>query len=496
MAQTPPKALPDELQVIAAACRENSARIESLQLGGTVVLSGRRMEGHWDPIANRAYNSQTGVFSVWKQPGSCRFDGTYDHVVTSAGEVVYHVPYAEHIISGDRLEREGGMTEFNRKYGTPQTTERIVVTPGNTYRYHPEDNFLMVDGDDAAGKIEGEKEMGLALNRVYGSRFTIAERIERWFESAQRGLHGSVDVVGLGQGRYRIRAPASPEAPDGEETVVDLDKGGNTLSYTTRKGGQVAERNEFEYANVGGAWVLIHADMNELGPDGAVDTHVVYQVDPQSLHVNEPIDPQVFTFEGLNVRKGAHVINAKTREEFLYDDVPLHVKAALAEAREQEEDLAQAAARVPESPAPLAAQRASRQLPAGQTLPNPAGRPEQEPHVISAPGVVAIGSIPRANQPPQTMPAETRSAPSVATTPPTPHEATPPAPPQKSVVTSQNTVVTPTAAHQRAQPQSPAPPVPEPSSGWAPPATVVTGVVVGVGCLAALGVAIKRLRAN
>jgi len=100
------------------------------------------------------------------------------------------------------------------------------------------------------------------------------------------------------------------------------------------------ETAQFDYIHVGGAWVLAHADMAYFALDGFPTVQATYVVDPNSVRINEPIDPQVFTFEALGVRRGALVHDYKTGEEYLYDDVPLEVKVALAQARELEEQAA------------------------------------------------------------------------------------------------------------------------------------------------------------
>jgi len=80
-AQNPDSAIPDEVAVIAAACRENSGRIKTLQLSGTLTFTGKMLQGQWDPIADQTYDSQTRAFYVWKDALNFRTDATADREV-------------------------------------------------------------------------------------------------------------------------------------------------------------------------------------------------------------------------------------------------------------------------------------------------------------------------------------------------------------------------------------------------------------------------------
>ena len=51
-----------------------------------------------------------------------------------------------------------------------------------------------------------------------------------------------------------------------------------------------------------------------------------FEVTPDSIKVNEPIDPGTFTISSLGIAKGALVRNTLTGEQFLYEDVPLRLK--------------------------------------------------------------------------------------------------------------------------------------------------------------------------
>ncbi len=493
--------IPDALHVIAAACRENQARIQSLQLSGTVVRTGRWFERQWDPITNERYKSQTRTLSVWKDSVNCRFDVSADRVTTESGEVNYNVPYADHIMSHEKMEREGGWTEFLRRYGTPQTTTRQIVTADRTWLYQVELNQLEIDGDMVVMMQRGDEDLAFACNGVtYG--LTTSEVIDRWVELAQRGDPGrSLAVTGLGSSLYQIHLTISGQngATETFETIVDLDKGANPVSRVKRRDGRITEAAEFEYMKVGSAWLVRDAKYTEFALDGAVDKCAVYHVAPDSVRVNEQIDTQVFQFEGLGVRKGARVVDAKTREEYLYDDMPLHLKAALAAAKEREEVLAEAAARAAEYPVPAPA-------PSPAPRPQP-GQPESpRPVAPATPGTADTAAASRDDAPSplqgrlpiphgaaamETTPTEEILEPKRPQTRPEPAEApeaTQPAP-------TRPTATRPVKDVQVRQPEQ-TPSTTEPARQPLVPSATATAVAVGAGCVAAIGIGVWKWRSG
>ena len=472
-AQSPQSAIPDELAVIAAACRENSARIASLQLSGTITATGAGFEGLWDPFADQIYNSQTREFSVWKDALNCRLDVTADREFGPTGEVIYNLPYAEHITSYAKLDREGGVEALKRKYGTPLSTKRTIVTPDQGYQYRPESNQVTLNIDPITVQALDERpEMQFPFNKTLVGD-TMAEFVDKWAELAQRGDR-SLEVTPLGEGQYRIRtAIPAPRLSCASELIVDLDQGGNVLSYIGWLDGQIVATGKFDYMNTGGAWVLAHAEVAwPIGPDGVPQVHSVYDVHPESVRINQPIDPQVFTFEGLAVRRGAYVWDNKTREEYLYDDVPLDVKAALALAREMEEELAQAAAETPQSPPPAQV-----------------GAPAPKPQPGQASPPAGAAALPTA-RPTSAPVARVDTAPTSRAAPPTDTRPTE-APVATRPVATRPAATRPVSVLQVAQPDNPTPPPPARRSFVPSPA--VTAVVASAGCAAALVIGIWKL---
>jgi hypothetical protein len=497
--------IPPELQGLAAACRENSARIESLQMSGTLLLTGRRFEGQWDPIANKTYNSRTRVFSLWKDARNCRFDVSSDREVNETGEVHYNVPYGEHLMNCQELERQGGKTELNRKYGTPQSTRRMLVTPDGSFVYRPEENQLVLESDGVMGKISKEKEVRLAFNHAYGAYFTTAELVDRWTAWAQQGSSAApqlVEVIPFGEGQYQIRATiVESVAPNAArhhvaELVVDLDQGGNVISYAGHTDDRIYESARFQYTKAGGAWILVRGEISEFGPDGILDSSSVYEVAPESVRVNEPIDKHAFTFEALAVRKGAHVTDHKTGEQYLYDDMPLHIKAALARARAEQEGLADAVA--------LAAQSGASVPIANESAPNPRLSPAgAAPPASNAPGQRAQaepsplnGRLPIPHGAPDAGAAPTETTPTQQS-----GEAQAAQPPEGAVATRPAT--RPTATRPIAARPEPRPPTaqaevsqpPAPAAAWFPSATA-TAVAVTAGCVAALAIGLWKWRSG
>lgn len=477
--------IPDEVAAIAAACRENSARIGSLQVSGTVVMAGRRFENQWDPIAKQMYHSRTQQFAIWKDAVHCRFDVVTDRTVNERGEVNYSLPAGEHITSYAKLEREGGLAELKRKHGTPQSTERRIVTPAARYWYMVESNRVSIGHYNLHTHINLKPEMRLAMNKVcFG--WTMAELVDQWAALLDRGSPDAprlLEAVPLDGGQCRVRT-ISENGTESGEIVADLNKGGNILSYVLHQGGRIVSSGRFDYANAGGAWVLTHGEVVDYGPDGVVDVELFYEAAPESIRVNEPIDPQVFTWEALDVRKGAQVVDLQTGEEYLYDDIPLHLKVALAMAREKEEEAAEAAARARETAtaAPAPAEPAAEASASGADR-GPA------PTIASTARELGPTASRRAVEPtdddktprpgksaplsPESRPTTTRPA----TTRPTTTRPAGPAPLPEAV----------------ASPRDDAVPPPASTTEGHSPTTTATVVAISAGCVAALGIGLWKL---
>jgi hypothetical protein len=337
------------LAVIAAACRDNTQRISTLQLSGTAVLTGRRFAGMRDPFNGQTYDSQNRSFSVWRDAsGNARLDVTADRETDGrTPEVQYNLPYGEHIMSCRKLQREGGWGAVERENGTPQSTARIIVNSSESYRYEPERNQLYLN-QPGSRPLDEELEMQLALNRVPDAG-TGAELLERWAAMADQPGR-SVTLMELGGGQYHVRLTIDTLEAEGRassytrDVVVDLERGGNIVSYAAQTDGNLVEKGQFDFMNVGGAWVVAHAEVDGgIGPDGVPMVKAVYEVQPESIQINRTVDPQVFSLASLDVRRGALVHDSNTDEPYLYDDVPLEIKIALALEREREEEAAASA---------------------------------------------------------------------------------------------------------------------------------------------------------
>lgn len=476
--------IPDELRMLVAACRDNTRRIDTLQLTGTMTLSGALYQGQWDPITGDTSDSQTRVFTLWKDPLRWRFDVTADRETSPQGEVIYKLPYGEHITSYAKIEREGGLDALKRQYGTPLSTTRSIVSPDGGLRYRPESNTVELNVPyENLALVDEQPDLQLALSKVLLGR-TLAEFVDRWTELPVEG-NRRVEVERVGETQYRLRFVfVEPPTPTGSsvhtrDVFVDLDKGGSVLSYVDRTDARVVSTGEFDYISVEDTWVLSHAVVTRTpGPDGPPGFATVYDIAPESLRVNEPIEPRIFTFEGLEVRKGALVFDHKTREEFLYDDIPLHLKVALAMAREAEEEAAEAAAlATPAAPPPATAEP----------------RPQPSPTDTEQPSTPTIASTAREAKPSAERmaaePTDRVETPQTGTSTPLPPESRP------------------TATRPAATRPSARPPLPEAEPAAADdaaaaaagpterqtPTHTATVVAVSAGCVAALGIGLWKV---
>ena len=115
--------------------------------------------------------------------------------------------------------------------------------------------------------------------------------------------------------------------------TVDSNKGCTVQRIRTFNENQLSSESEFEYAEIDGAWVMVGATTTSYNPgSGKVERRVSLQVDQDSLKVNQLIDQKMFTVDSLGIRKGSLISDQLTGQEYLYEDVPLHLKHAVQEA--------------------------------------------------------------------------------------------------------------------------------------------------------------------
>ena len=103
--------------------------------------------------------------------------------------------------------------------------------------------------------------------------------------------------------------------------------------------GRVVREGNYDYAEKGGAWVLVSAEVKNHRDPATAPAVVSLKIDVASLKVNQPVDPRVFTVDAMGIRKGTHVTNKITNETSLYDDIPIHLKVALQEAQRSLQEL-------------------------------------------------------------------------------------------------------------------------------------------------------------
>jgi hypothetical protein len=170
---------------------------------------------------------------------------------------------------------------------------------------------------------------------------------------------------------------------------VDATKGYTIQSFTKSAGDQPIRAAQYEYAQVGDVWVLVSAASQRYdwmrGEKKPIRT-VSLKIDVRSLKVNEPVDPNVFTVDALNIRKGSLVTDNIADKRYLYNDVPIHLKAALFEAHSY---LAQSS---------LEAQA----LTAGAAADGPPAPADSGKETSSAEGARPVRDVPARSTPPAT----------------------------------------------------------------------------------------------
>lgn len=332
--------IPVELQVIMAGWEDNFGKIHSinakaqLRTDDVKFLKCKDYEG-------KSYKSQNSDFEIWKDGPKLRSDIVIDRTFDfDNNKVKYNLPFGEYVMPSREWAQK--KEEIERKHGVTQTTLKVLRLADKQCNYFVESKDVTIDktvdyfpGPNACEWItEGRIFYGV----------TFPEYIK---DKAKLPSTKSFEVEDLGGGRYAVYENFNGTTKEKEfagrtRIVVNASQGYTIESYTRKAEDSIIYDAEYKYAKKGNAWVIVGGYFKRydwMGQENKVKSTVSLTVDADTLKVNEPIDPKVFTFESLNILKGSLVRDSIEDKEYLFNDVPIHLKVSLAKAQDYIENL-------------------------------------------------------------------------------------------------------------------------------------------------------------
>jgi hypothetical protein len=357
-ADPPPAAqIPAELQVLMAGNDANLKGIQSFSAAGTMKWSNKGFLQYTD-IHGGHFDSQQASLRFCKDGENWFMEKQLDHEFNpQRGQVNYNLPFGEDIVpSNDDLNPR--IDQILLEKGISQATHRYLIHDHKYYSYLDEAKSLsIVAADDhvfdasspSSWFVEGAILDGRTLT---GYIQFIASLASDTSLPHQVSFNVSPSVNGVYTVTQTILYPGQSGTVHGETVLtIDSTKGYGVTSFVGKANGKINNENRYSYQNVGGSWVMTFAELRDTS--GSQPSSISLVVDPQSLHVNEPIDAGMLAPQALALRKGTLVQDHTQGRMFVYEDVPLEIKAAVAYAQKDLDNIPEGIAQA-QAPALLA----------------------------------------------------------------------------------------------------------------------------------------------
>jgi len=326
--------IPRELDVLMAGWEDNFNKVRTLQADVQFNMEDARFLECKD-LDNKSYPDQNASIQIWKDNDRFRTDIVYDRTFdVRSNKVHYNLPYGEYIMPTTEWNQR--KEELKRKHGVLETTTRFMQLEDKSYWYTVESKDFKIDR--ISDFFPGPKVCKWMWKGSVLAGRTFPEYIRR---KAALSTTKSFVVEDLGKGRYAVQQNFTgtrngAKVSGKTRIVIDTKKGYTVESFSKDAGGYLIYDAEYNYEKVGDAWILVGADYKDYdwrAEVNKVKSNISLAVDVDSLKVNEPVDENIFTVESLGIEKGSLVRDSIARKKYLYNDVPLHLKIALVEAK-------------------------------------------------------------------------------------------------------------------------------------------------------------------
>ena len=317
--------IPTDVQVLMAGCEDNQQRIGPLEL--TMKLRVHTPNNPAVDLDGKEYCDRNGMIVLWKDGERIREDSEFDRRFRSDGTIAYNLPFGEHIAPRDEVD----LVSLKRQHGVMETTRRLLWNGKELYEYVDEGKTCIITDkfDPKWCDDFSVPTRWLATNRL--SWYSAPEFVRRVGEAGD----GAFSVRGLGDDRYAVEIAGRTWR---HEFTVDTNQG-YTISNEKHMimddaGWHVEEEGDYRYAEYGSAWVLVAGERKRYDKKTWEPLEfVTMTVEQESLMVNEPIDPSVFSMDALKMRKGTYVVDTIVGRKYVYNDIPIDLKVALVAAK-------------------------------------------------------------------------------------------------------------------------------------------------------------------
>jgi hypothetical protein len=314
--------LPGLLEDLIAGAEANLTKIRTICARASLRVECDEFERALDRDGN-SFRTQTANFALWQDGQRVRIDRTFDRTFDLRNNsIVYRFSMVD-VVGTVRSE---DAKSFVTQHGTPRETIRYLRADGREYIYCVESEHVLLRHSHAPYPIMAELKWltGGATVHDRTLRALVAETLRRKMDVALEdvGCRGRAltisTVYNLADGN---RIPTSTRI------LIDPQRGNTVQRVEVQTGGSIGATVDYEYANRGGAWVVVDGDERELDPaSGRTTRRTTLHVEMDSLRINDAIDPTVFDPDGLGIAKGALVHDQARAEPYLHDDVSITEK--------------------------------------------------------------------------------------------------------------------------------------------------------------------------
>jgi hypothetical protein len=285
-------------------------------------------------LDGKVYGDQNATISMWADGTNIRSDVSWDRTLDLSNKRInYNLPFAEYMAPKSQVN----LDKLLRDHGITRTTRQSISMADRQLAFVPEAKELEITAANSTPRFQSECNM-LVRQRVVGGQ-SLSEYLKTK-SNAKNTVKFEVHDTPDGQyeiHRYWINGDESRDDPAGHTViVVDPQKGFSVQSFTSSVSGRTEVDFRYSYTAVDGIWVLTGVANKYYSSDSSKPVRtIIFSLGPQSLQVNQPIDAKVFSIEALRLPKGTHVNDRIENQEYLYNDIPLHLKAGLVEAKKE-----------------------------------------------------------------------------------------------------------------------------------------------------------------
>jgi hypothetical protein len=317
-----PVDFPPALEDLVSGAEANLAKVETVCARAALRVERDEFDRAVDRDG-KSFRTQTAEFALWQDGQWLRLDRAFDRTFDLLNNsIIYHLPMPD-VAGTVRSEDAKG---FVTKHGTPQETIRYLREGGREYIYWVESKHMYVRRPKAPYPIMAELRWLTTGPTVHDRtlRALVAEALRREMDvvlTEDRLGHRVLTISTV----YTL--PDGTTIPTSTRLLIDAKNGNTIRQVEVRTSGQVDHTIDYEYAEAGGAWVVVGGDDRVFDPaSGRMTGRTTLHVDKSSLRINDVVDPKVFRADDLRIAKGAMVYDQFKGEKYLHEDVSIGEK--------------------------------------------------------------------------------------------------------------------------------------------------------------------------